>query len=65
MTLNGRNVCDISIEHGRTRDVVDSFIASAVWEDTGEALTDDELEKLQEENGDEFCLMALEAGAWH
>jgi hypothetical protein len=64
-TLNGRAVCDIVIEHGRSRDVVDSFIAKATWEDTGEELTDNELEALQEENGDAFTLKALEDGAWH
>lgn len=64
-SLNGRPVCDVEIEHGRSRDVVDSFIAKGTWEDTGEPLTDDELEQLQETNEDTFTKKALEGGAWH
>ena len=30
-------------------DFCDAFIESAVWEDTGEALTDDELEQVNED----------------
>jgi hypothetical protein len=63
--LNDREVCDVEIEHGRSRDVVDSFVTRGTWYDTGEPLTDDELEELQNDNGDALCEDALEAGAWH
>lgn len=65
-SLNGRPVCDVKIERGATRDVVDCFIAKATWDDdAAEALTDEELEQLQEENADTFTQKALEGGAWH
>lgn len=47
-TLNGRPVVDIELEYRG----VDSFITSANWDDTGEALTDDELEALQDAASD-------------
>lgn len=39
---------------------VDSYIESAQWADTGEPLTDDELERLQAENEDWLVLQNME-----
>lgn len=50
MQLNNRRVVDIEVDYGR--EVEDTFIIAAAWDDTGEALTDAELEALQEENAD-------------
>ncbi len=48
VTFNGREVeCEVSF----AREVEDCFIESAVYTDTGEALTSDELDLLQDEAG--------------
>ncbi len=65
LNLKGREVDDVDVCHGRSRDIVDSYIQSAVWADTGLALTDDELVQLQEENEGEVQQYALENGGWH
>lgn len=47
-TFNGREVeCEVSF----AREPEDCFIESAVYTDTGEALTSDELDTLQDEAG--------------
>lgn len=42
-------------------DYCDAFIASADWKDTGEPLTEDELEELNTEHGDLVNQLAHEA----
>ena len=49
------NITDIEIEGIDMRDYpdfCDAYISYAVWEDTGEELTDEELDKLNEEHSD-------------
>lgn len=50
--LNGREVCDIEVDGVDTRDYPDfsdAYISSAIWADTGHALTDEELDQLPED----------------
>lgn len=65
MKLNGREVVDVEVEFGNTRDIVDAYIQSAVWADTGIYLTDDELVQLDEENREYVEQECLENGGWH
>jgi hypothetical protein len=51
MELNGRRVVDVEVDGVDSRDYpdfCDAYFSSAVFEDTGEALTDDELIELQD-----------------
>jgi hypothetical protein len=51
--LNNRVVVDIEVDGIDTRDYpdfCDAYFSGAAWEDTGESLTADELEQLQDEN---------------
>lgn len=51
-TLNGREVVDIEIDGIDMKDYpdfCDSFISGAHWEDTGEPLSDEELEQLNDD----------------
>lgn len=52
VTLNDRSVVDLDIDGIDMRDYpdfCDAYIASAAWEDTGENLTDEELEELNDD----------------
>jgi hypothetical protein len=61
MILNGREVVDVELDGVDTRDYpdfCDAYFSHAVFNDTGEDLTDAELEKLTEDNPDvinEMC----------
>ena len=62
--MNGRNVVDIDIDGVDSSDYpdfCDAYFSYAVWEDTGEPLTDDELEQLLDENGFLVSEMAFES----
>lgn len=63
LMLNNRKVIDavVSIErHG-----CDSFFISAVWEDCGENLNDDELDALTDKAQDYICEEVMETlGYW-
>lgn len=61
--LNDREVYGIIVE-GKDwtdyPDFCDAYIASAIWADTGECLTDDEIDLLNEVHDDlasELCMM--------
>lgn len=61
MKLNNRNVVDVEIENVDPRDYpdfCDAYFCYAIWEDTMEELTDDELMQLTNECGDELNEMA-------
>jgi hypothetical protein len=63
MKLNNRNVVDVEIEDVDPRDYpdfCDAYFCYAIWEDTKEELTDDELIQLTNECGDELNEMAHE-----
>jgi hypothetical protein len=63
MKLNNRNVVDVEIENVDPRDYpdfCDAYFCYAIWEDTKEELTDDELIQLTNECGDELNEMAHE-----
>ena len=52
MKFQGRRITDVEVEDIDTKDApdfCDAFIASARWEDTGELLSDPELEELNED----------------
>lgn len=51
MQLKGRKVVDLEVDGVDTTDYpdfCDAYFASAVYEDTGEALTDEELDELND-----------------
>ena len=55
MIFNGRKVVDLEfdgIDFTDYPDFCDAYVASARWEDTGEELTDLELENLNDQCGD-------------
>jgi hypothetical protein len=61
MKLNNRNVVDVEIENVDPRDYpdfCDAYFCYAIWEDTKEELTDEELMQLTKECGDELNEMA-------
>lgn len=61
MKLNNRNVVDVEIENVDPRDYpdfCDAYFCYAIWEDTMEELTDEELMQLTNECGDELNEMA-------
>ena len=52
MKFQGRRITDVEVEDIDTKDApdfCDAFIASARWEDTGELLSEPELEELNED----------------
>ena len=52
MRFQGRRITDAEVDDIDTKDApdfCDAFIASARWEDTGELLSDPELEELNED----------------
>lgn len=52
VTLNNRSVVDLDIDGIDMRDYpdfCDAYIAGAIWEDTEESLTDEELEELNDD----------------
>ena len=52
MNFKGRSITDIEVEDIDTRDApdfCDAYIANACWEDTGESLSNDELEALNQD----------------
>jgi hypothetical protein len=52
MRFQGRRITDVEVEDIDTKDApdfCDAFIASARWEDTGELLSEPELEELNED----------------
>jgi hypothetical protein len=64
MELNGRKVVDVEVEGVDSRDYpdfCDAYFSNAVYEDTGEALTDDELVDLQDKYGDVLWEMSYES----
>jgi hypothetical protein len=63
MLLNGRVVVDVEVDGVDTRDYpdfCDAYFSYAVFEDTLEELTDEELELLTENNSDVLNEMAYE-----
>jgi len=63
MKLNNRNVIDVEVDGVDPTDYpdfCDAYFCYAIWEDTEEELTDDELIKLTEECGDVLNKMAYE-----
>lgn len=63
--LNGRKAVDCHVTFGATKDICDAFLEEAWWDDTGEALTHDELDQLQEANEDLVQEKAMENGGYH
>ena len=64
MELNGRVVVDVQIDGVDSRDYpdfCDAYFSYAVFEDTKEELTDEQLEELTNDNGDVVNLMAYES----
>ena len=64
MTLNGRKVIDAFVEDVDPNDFpdfCDACFSEAFYEDTGERLTDEELEQLAELHGDILNEMAFES----
>ena len=64
MLLNGRKVVDVEVDGVDSRDYpdfCDAYFSYAVFDDTKEVLTDEQLEKLTEENGDVLNEMAYES----
>ena len=52
MRFQGRRITDVEVDDIDTKDApdfCDAFIASARWEDTGELLSEPELEELNED----------------
>jgi len=52
LTFNGRRLTAVTVQDIDFKDYpdfCDAFIESAVWEDTGEDLTDDELDQVNED----------------
>jgi hypothetical protein len=52
LSFNGRRLTAVTVQDIDFKDYpdfCDAFIESAVWEDTGEALTDDELDQVNED----------------
>jgi len=52
MRFQGRRITDVEVEDIDTKDApdfCDAFIASARWEDTGELLSEPELEELNDD----------------
>jgi hypothetical protein len=52
LTFNGRKLTAVTVQDIDFKDYpdfCDAFIESAVWEDTGEALTDDELDQVNDD----------------
>jgi hypothetical protein len=52
LSFNGRKLTAVTVQDIDFKDYpdfCDAFIESAVWEDTGEALTDDELDQVNED----------------
>ena len=63
MQLNGREVVSASVDGVDPNDYpdfCDAYFCYAEYKDTGEPLSDDELEELTEENGDVVNEMAYE-----
>jgi hypothetical protein len=63
MLLNGRVVVDVEVDGVDTRDYpdfCDAYFSYAVFEDTTEVLTDEELELLTENNSEILNEMAFE-----
>lgn len=64
MELNGRKVVDVEVDGVDSRDYPDfsdTYISYAVFADTGEELTDEQLEQLMDENGDAVWELAFES----
>jgi len=62
--MNLDNITDIEVEDVHMwdyPDFCDAYIAYAVWEDTGEELTEDELNELNEEHRDFVYEKAFES----
>lgn len=63
-SLNNRKVIEISIDgvdFNDAPDFCDAFVNYAVFEDTGEKLTDDEMDQLVSENYEEIQEMIWES----
>jgi hypothetical protein len=63
--LNGRKVVDVEVALGSTKDIVDAYIDSATYENTGEPLSDAELDRLQELYPERVEYLAYELGAYN
>lgn len=64
MKLNGREVNDVEVDGVDSRDYPDfsdTYISHAVFADTGEELTDEQLEELMDQNSDAVWEMAFES----
>jgi hypothetical protein len=64
MTLNGRKVIDVSVDGVDANDYPDfsdAYFDEAFYEDTGDALTEEELEQLSSLHGDILNEMAFES----
>ncbi len=63
MELNGRRVVDVEVDGVDSRDYpdfCDAHFCGGVFEDTGEALTDDELTELQDRYPEVVSEMAFD-----
>ena len=64
MNLDGRKVVDIEldgIDYNDAPDFADAFVCYAAFDDTGESLTDEELDRLVAENYSEISEMIWES----
>jgi hypothetical protein len=64
MNLDGRKVVDIEldgIDYNDAPDFADAFVCYAAFDDTGESLTDEELDRLVSENYGEISEMIWES----
>lgn len=64
MELKGRKVVDVEVDGvdgNDYPDFCDSYFSRAVYEDTGEELTEDELIELRDKYGDELWEMSYES----
>ena len=64
MNLDGRKVVDIEldgIDYRDAPDFADAFVCYAAFDDTGESLTDEELDRLVAENYGEIYEMIWES----
>jgi hypothetical protein len=63
-SFRGKNIIDLEIDNVCSwdyPDFADAYISYARWADTGEPLTDDELNALNQESGDIVYQLALES----
>jgi len=66
LTLDGRKVVDaeVAVDREDHPDFADAYFDRAVFADTGEVLTDEELDKLGQQNPDELHTLAHRAARY-